>query len=239
MEQLRVIFRRCVGSSVVRQPLCTHTCRALQLADCYRYADVTHEVKPVTRGHRLVLTYNVINMQPALVKLPTASSFTRSDRDLTHIFKCWNENATTSDLLCHFLDHKYTQDSLRMSRLVGGDQSLLHQFIRAVERSDFALFLATFEYMLHGGCDDYASAGIHEKYNSYTKLQKMVDLEGNAVAMDVDINKDQIVQDMSVALEEPDDEDFQGHTGNAGAEKTLWYRKVVGSVRKTHWIRSR
>lgn len=119
-----------------------------------------------------------------------------------------------------------------MSRLVGGDQSLLHQVIRAAERSDFALFLATFEYMLHGGCDDYASAGIHEQYGTHTKLQKMVDLEGNTVATDVDIDKDQIVQDVDFASEEPDDEDFQGHTGNAGVEKTLWYRKVVGSVGK-------
>lgn len=119
-----------------------------------------------------------------------------------------------------------------MSRLVGGDQSLLHQVIRAAERSDFALFLATFEYMLHGGCNDYASAGIHEQYGTHTKLQKMVDLEGNTAATDVDIDKDQIVQDVDFASEEPDDEDFQGHTGNAGVEKTLWYRKVVGSVGK-------
>lgn len=197
---------------------------------------MTHEVKPVTRGHRLVLTYNVINTQPALVKLPTASSFSRSDRELAQIFKCWNENATTPDFLCHFLDHKYTQDSLRMSRLVGGDQALLHQVIRAADRTDFALFLATFEYMLHGGCEDDSSARIYEQYNSHTKLQKMVDLEGNVVATDVDINEDQIVQDVNFAREEPDDEEFQGHTGNAGAEKTLWYRKVVGSVRETHRI---
>lgn len=29
VEQLRTIFRRCVGSSVVRQPLCTHKCPAI------------------------------------------------------------------------------------------------------------------------------------------------------------------------------------------------------------------
>jgi len=43
-----------------------------------RYADVTHEVKPIISGHRVVLTYNVINDDRSM-HLPAAA--TLSDHD--------------------------------------------------------------------------------------------------------------------------------------------------------------
>jgi hypothetical protein len=75
---------------------------------------VTHEVKPISQGHRLVLTYNVINTQPAAVALPTAEILTQPDQDFAHILRHWNTHTDdTPDFLCRFLDHKYTEDSLR------------------------------------------------------------------------------------------------------------------------------
>lgn len=189
---------------------------------------MTHEVKPISQGHRLVLTYNVINTQPAAVKLPTAKIFTRSDRDLAYALGCWNLTKTeTPDFLCHFLDHKYTEDSLRMSRLVGTDQTLVNQLVRAATRSDFTVFLATFEHTRHGGCDDYRGASIQEEFDSQSELQKMVGLEGNEVAKNVEVDDSHFVQHLDFIDEEADKEDFEGHTGNAGATKTLWYRRTV------------
>jgi len=191
---------------------------------------VTHEVKPVKKGHRLVLTYNVINTQPAAAFLPTAEILTQSDRDFAHILRRWNTHHTdTPDFLCHFLEHKYTEDSLRMSRLVGKDQAIVTQAARVAERTDDAvLYLATFEHMRSGSCDDDdPRAGIDEFFNSHTKLKKVVKLDGSEVAKNVDIDETDMVQEVAFEELDPDDEDYQGHTGNAGVEKTLLYRKAV------------
>lgn len=208
----------------------SHTDRFLFDADQHRYADVTHEVKPITKGHRMVLTYNVINTQRAAVFLPTAEILTQADRDFAQILRRWNTYCDdTPDFLCHFLDHKYTEESLRLSRLVGKDQAIVTQAARVAERTNNAvLYLATFEHMRSGSCDDdNPKADIDEVFNSHTRLQKLVKLDGSEVATDVDINETAMVQTVAFEELDPDDEDYQGHTGNAGAEKTLWYRKAV------------
>jgi len=62
---------------------------------------------------------------------------------------------------------------------------------------------------------------IEEIFHSHTKLKKMVNLDGSEVANDVDIDETDMVQPVAFEEQDPDDEDYQGHTGNAGAEKTL------------------
>jgi hypothetical protein len=104
--------------------------------------------------------------------------------------------------------------------------------VSAANRSDFTVFLATFEHMRHGGCDDYSGAAIQEEFDSSSELQKMVDLEGNEVAKNVEVNDDHFVEHLDFVDEEADKEDFEGHTGNAGASKTLWYRRTVSSTHK-------
>jgi hypothetical protein len=186
----------------------------------------------------------MINKKPAVVKLPTAKTFTRSDTDLNRILTSWSSNAADApDFLCHFLDHKYTEDGLRMSRLVGADQAIANQVLQAANHSDVKLFLATFEHMRSGSCADYwaksdTDAGIDEEFDSYSRLEKVVDLEGNAVAKNVVVDDDQMVQAVQFCEEVPDGEAFQGYTGNEGAEKTLWYRRAVRYARTTHRIQS-
>lgn len=118
-----------------------------------------------------------------------------------------------------------------MSRLVGANQTTVNQLVSAVNRSDFTVFLATFEHMRHGGCDDYSSAAIQERFNSQLELQKMVDLPGNEVAKNVDVDDSHSVDHLDFAEEEADKEDFEGHTGNAGTQKILWYRRTVRAIR--------
>lgn len=53
----------------------------------------------------------------------------------------------------------------------------------------------------------------------------VVDLQGNVVAPNVGVDEDEhIVQRGYLGDREPDDEDYEGHTGNAGAQATHWYR---------------
>jgi hypothetical protein len=101
------------------------------------------------------------------------------------------------------------------------------------------VFLATFEHMRTGLCADYwarssTTAGIDEEYDSYMKLKKVVDLEGNEVGKNAAVDEDQTVQDVHFDDEVPDREHFQGYTGNEGAEKTLWYCRAVSYASMPH-----
>jgi hypothetical protein len=130
-----------------------------------------------------------------------------------------------------------------MSRLVGTDQAMANQVLQAANNSDMTLFLATFEHMRYGTCEDYwaksnTDAGIDDEFDNYSKLKKVVDLEGNEVAKNVVVDDGQLVQDVHFREERPDREAFQGYTGNEGAEKTLWYRRAVRYARTPHRIQS-
>lgn len=83
--------------------------------------------------------------------------------------------------------------------------------------------------MLFGGCDDHPSAGMNDDYDRHWKLQKMVRLDGAEVARNVNIGEDHLIQAWDDLNFVPDERDFQGHTGNTGAEKRLWCRKAVST----------
>lgn len=162
--------------------------------------------------------------------MPSATILTQSDRELANIFKEWIRHGNESpQLLCHFLEYKYTGENLKLSRLVAKDQAMAAQMMKVEKRSKFMLLLATFEYMRSGGYEDYESAPIDDEFDSHTKLTKVVDVEGQQAATDVRVDESQLVQRMDFDDEEASGADFRGHTGNAGAEKPLWYRKAVSS----------
>ncbi|KAI9715498.1 MAG: hypothetical protein M1812_005974, partial [Candelaria pacifica] len=89
------------------------------------YADVTHEVRPVTSGNRLVLTYNLIDTAPGTPQ--TAASVGNEKLKLHNIIAFWkaswddSEHENCPNKLAYLLDHKYTNASLRMDMLKGND----------------------------------------------------------------------------------------------------------------------
>ena len=64
------------------------------------------------------------------------------------------------------------------------------------------------------------------------KLKRIVDFAGRVVGTEFDVDEDNIIQDEPFKDREPDEEDFEGYTGNEGASTTHWYRNTVslGSV---------
>lgn len=99
--------------------------------------------------------------------------------------------------------------------------------------------------MVSGSCDDYDCEydwqygydedededehhSIGDEIDSSLSLEHVVDLDGSLRLADVDITEDDIIQLEPFEGREPDNEDFQGFTGNEGATTTHWYRNSVG-----------
>ncbi len=113
------------------------------------YADCHHEVHPIKKGHRVVLTYNLIVEGNA-----TAASAPAAVKDLVHAIReffkrprqpRWSgdqSDARPPDRLVYLLDHQYTQQGLQWSRLKNVDARRAAGLRAVATELDCEIFLA-------------------------------------------------------------------------------------------------
>jgi len=135
------------------------------------YADVSHEVKPVTSGNRLVLIYNLVQTNSTMHT--SASIITSLDGRLKAILSEWNLACNTVHegfprFLIYKLSHEYTKAALSFDFLKGSDNITVRQLINATEDEDFTFYLAHVEKEVLGSCDEseYYGSGWYGGYES-------------------------------------------------------------------------
>ena len=223
---------------------------------------------PVTSGHRLVLTYNLVQAVGGPTRL--ASCLNDDQTKLNQILAIWNHKSQRKPMdappfLSYMLDHKYTDANLRLDHLKGKDAYLARSLQTACVDQGFCFFLANLERTVSGGCeetyDPYDHYGGRRGYNwhndddeedndemssnsdetgsSRAELDDFHELEdiystsltlrtfyranGQLLATSIPIKEVDIVQENTFDRN-PDSEDYEGYTGNAGASATHTYR---------------
>jgi hypothetical protein len=115
------------------------------------YGDCRHQVKPVTSGYRVVLTYNL------LLCTGGAAALEPPDSELVgSVTRCLDEHfrqPDAPDRLVYLLDHEYTPRGLDWSRLKGVDVQRVKLFSAAAEASGCEVVLAL--------------ADVHETWSAY------------------------------------------------------------------------
>ena len=225
----------------MRLPVHLDTTRQ-RLTLCSRYADVTHQVNEVTSGHRLVLTYNLIDSSQGLQR--SAAMFSREKRILTGIISSWARNVEdpaveAPSFLAYKLDHEYTDASLKFRSLKGLDKAKAEYLREVCAAANACFFLASMERTEMGSCEgNYSGYGRRERHRTQkihtlediiersTELKRMIDLDGSVLAREISINEADIVQEDPFGRD-PDKEDFQGYTGNEGSSATHFYHDTV------------
>jgi 2-oxoglutarate-Fe(II)-dependent oxygenase superfamily protein len=225
------------------------------------YSDVTHEVKPVTSGYRIVLTYNLIHRPSAMLLRD------RLTTGLVSLLESWtglceevfptpdqpvkwlagNQNVCPTALL-YMLDHKYTYAELSFARLKGADQARVAEVRKACEQTGFPVFLANIEKSQSGSVFDYRDISgsrwnddaphcLEEITETNLVLSDVVEPDDHTLATEVNIRNDDkmFVQD-DPFNDDPDDEDFGGYTGNEGATATHFYRRTVKKTPSPHCV---
>lgn len=157
-----------------------------------RYADVEHAVCKITSGYRFVLTYNLI--KGAGAEPQSAASLDESTLPLCKFLSAWKKAAawrkvamtssnhtvygTFPNLLCHTLEHKYTDANLRLDHLKGEDARVAKAFYDASEKSDFTFLLANMELMVDGACaDDGAEYGADDSQYIEEEFSRKLELD--------------------------------------------------------------
>ncbi|KAF3481101.1 uncharacterized protein GIQ15_03860 [Arthroderma uncinatum] len=196
------------------------------------YSDVFHEIRPITAGHRLVLTYNLIH--DGTSNVPTAPTSKATPLSIAmQLWKSRIEKDAGPSLLLYKLSHMYTDSSLSFQRLKGRDHQRMVELQMICQDSDFALYLGNVERRVYGGCDDYPGNNgyyeIEDLCDDDSSLKKVVDAEGNIVGTGLTIEPLDFVQ-RRVLDGKPTEEDYSGYTGNEGTSVTHFYRKTVAVI---------
>lgn len=131
------------------------------------YADCHHEVRPVKKGYRVVLTYNLIaQCEAQSSELPERhiAALAAAVRTFwqTPAPPLWpgDDRKETPDRLVYLLDHQYTQSGLSWSHLKGADALRAAALRSAARQLDAEIFLALAEvHETWSAEDDYQHQG--------------------------------------------------------------------------------
>ncbi|KAF2502794.1 hypothetical protein BU16DRAFT_612396 [Lophium mytilinum] len=228
------------------------------------YSDVIHEVQEVTSGYRWVLTYNLVRKGPwaDFSALRYESSVLRNAVGLWSSQLKSSLTIDCCELI-YVLEHKYTEANLRIDLLKSRDLGRVMALKQACEANGFSIFLAALERQMYGGVEyDYDEydrrRGRHGNYygdeedeesedgedgqhhdladileDDYA-IKSLMDLQGVQVMENIDFDATQIIQDDAFEDAYPDDEDYEGFTGNSGASARHWYRKTAVIIVPRH-----
>lgn len=83
------------------------------------YSDVSHEVRPISSGYRLVLTYNLVQDQG--MPKQSAGALDEYHARLERLLKTWNRDYRQFEKFIYPLEHQYTKANLSLASLKGHD----------------------------------------------------------------------------------------------------------------------
>ncbi|KAF2732235.1 hypothetical protein EJ04DRAFT_441419 [Polyplosphaeria fusca] len=106
------------------------------------YNDVLHEVKPLTFGTRMVLTYNILLIKPIRHVIFNNSELTSMKEELMHTFQQWSGKP---QMLWYLLEHEYSHRSLSEKLLKCNDAIRLRALEAVCSALNFTLLFAQIE----------------------------------------------------------------------------------------------
>lgn len=201
------------------------------------YTDVTHEIKPITSGYRLVLAYNLVHTTTSV--RPALTNNEDSVQKLREILLAWqqDEDGTAPEKVVYLLTYKYSQANLRASALKGADAHRVAILDMLAKELDFHLGLASVVCTLSGcaddefgdrrrrsyswdesGSDDEDNVAFGEVEEVDMTIEGFVDLEGSVISssLGLDDEEETIPTDLSEILQrgKHDRQEYEGYLGN-------------------------
>ncbi len=205
------------------------------------YADCEHEIKPITSGYRVCLTYNLVQ-QKGEKKIQMHQLEGHANR-LAEILKAAEDYQDILKII--LLGHQYTPSNYMMEALKLDDRPKAEALILAAKRAGYyaKLGLVTsyqtgeliddYDYGSsrsrgRGRYDDYDDDGLAEDgemgevYDEHVSVEHWMQ-EGVPSLDNIQFKKEDIISADELNEGEPIEKDAEGYTGNAGMEMTYWY----------------
>ena len=202
------------------------------------YADCEHEVRRVTGGQRLCLTYNLIIGKPSAARKESVDpdDATRLATSIkAHIAK------QPSRPLVFALEHQYTQAGLTAELLKGADRGMADLIESAASLANCRIYLAQVSRHLHQAAEDGSSGRrnywssektdvsrleIGETFEDDLNGSEWRDFSGKTQNFGViPFDTKSIVSKIPLDDWSPTSEEYEGYTGNAGNTLDRWYHR--------------
>jgi len=209
------------------------------------YADCEHEVRPITKGYRLCLVYNLtLGKGTPGLKAPRAAEHIN---EVVGLLEKWAADPN-ADKLVVTLDHEYTSNGIAWTSLKGADCAVADVLAEAAQRTGCKAYLGLLTLSESGSAeptcgDDYGyrrrgrryeddeDSGPHEMqevYDTSLKFENAADRAGIRMpckTLSIDENEN-LLDPEALRLVDPEEE-FEGYTGNAGMTLDRWYRHAA------------
>jgi len=218
---------------------------AYQIQFAAFYADCEHEVRPLRKGYRLCLVYN-LTLAKSKSAIPAPQTSDHVER-VAALLREWPKDHKANKLAI-ILEHQYTQDGLAWDTLKGLDRTKARILLQAARQSGCLAYLALLTFWESGGAeyaDDYYGSRYGRRHgwneDSGDSEYELVDLfdysltadhwrdpEGQDLLMgELDISKDEVLDPEEIGSGQPSKEDFEDYTGNAGMTLERWYQHAA------------
>jgi predicted 2-oxoglutarate/Fe(II)-dependent dioxygenase YbiX len=203
------------------------------------FADCKHEVKKVTSGVRVCLTFNL--MLKDAPKPKRSKDSPKSNAKLRKSIEGWLAHRGEKPIV-FALEHLYTSAGLVPQLLKGADSILLEEMIPVADDLDCSLHFGqvsrhlcqfaddvSFGYGRRGYSrfsGDYSQLDIGETYNDEIVIDGWKDMQGKSKRLpSLPCESEQLVSATPVEQWIPTKQDYEGYTGNAGNTLDRWYHK--------------
>lgn len=188
------------------------------------YADVTHEIKPIVEGHRLVLIYNILRTSDGA---SSAGFLTNQDQKMQNAIARLNLHPPTPKRLLYLLDHKYSQTSLRIDHLKGRDRAVGQTLKEACAKNGWYMFLCDVTKTSSDvGYDDYYDDG-DEDDGPELAIDTIATCSGQIFASNIELQDEDILGFDPYSERDADSESGGEYTGNEGARVEYRYHDSV------------
>ena len=220
-----------------------------ELAFAAFYADCTHEVRPVTEGHRLSLVFNLC-LRPGADDTPCAApDYTATVDRLAGRLAEWGGARDATDKLVWLLDHGYSEAGLSFDVLKNGDAAVARVLALAAERAECELYAALVHIEEYGTAEyagspdgwgwdgeDDADWEMGDVDDCQQWLDGWVQPDGDQPPFGkVELQPEELLPRGALDDVPPDDQWVHEASGNAGVSIERAYRRTALAV----WPRSR
>jgi len=144
------------------------------------FSEVSHEVRELTSGYHLMLTYN--RAFPIGSSPRSASFLGAQTENLRRTLADWRTTDSTDCKAYYPLEHKYSDSSLHEAQLKGRDVAVCQLLHRTVAAAGFSVFLASMVHHKEESPD-----------NQWTVLDKIVTCNGDLIAREILVYPDEIL----------------------------------------------
>ncbi len=199
------------------------------------YADCLHEVRPVTKGHRISLVFNLFIRSGK--KWAGAPEYTTLTEKVKSCLIDWRNDGQT-DKIVWSLDHSYSEDGLSFDTLKGTDAAVAKVLGEAADGADCDMYAAVLYIQDTGEPDiDYdgsywgepsIGSTIAEIFERVEHLENWVARDGsNPPFGSLSLEENELLPPGAIEGAEPDEELLEDYMGNYGPTLDLIYRFAV------------